>query len=148
MGLFDKIMGGKSSEDAAFSKQEAFASIMLATVAADGNVSDEEVDGFYAVINRMRLFKAQSVAEHKAMIDKLQGLLNRKGPDVLMKKGIESLPAELRETAFAVAADFVFADGSVEAEEKDLIARLQAGLSVSDETAMKIVEVMEIKNRG
>ena len=148
MGLFDKILGGKSSEDVAFSKHEAFASIMLAVVAADGHISDEEIDGFYAVINRMRLFKVQSVAEHKAMMDKLLGLLKRKDATFLMQKGVESLPTELRETAFAVAADFIFADGSVEEEEKGLITQLQAGLGISDQVAMKIVEVMEIKNRG
>ena len=69
MGLFDKVLGGRSSESNAFSKQEAFAAIMLATVAADGHISDEEVDGFYAVINRMKLFKVQPVAEHKVMMD-------------------------------------------------------------------------------
>ncbi len=51
MGMFDKILGGRSGENATYSKQEAFAAIMLATVAADGNISDEEADGFNAVIN-------------------------------------------------------------------------------------------------
>lgn len=148
MGMFDKILGGRSSENADFSKQEAFAAIMLATVAADGNISDEEVDGFNAVINRMKLFQAQTAAEHKAMIDRLLGALNRNGATSLLEKGAEFIPAELRETAFAVAGDFVFADGSVEAEEMAVLEKLQAALKVPEQQALKILEVLEIKNRG
>lgn len=148
MGLFDKVMGGRGSENAAFSKQEAFAAIMLATVAADGHISDEESDGFYAVINRMKLFKVQSVAEHKVMMDKLLGLLKRNDAIFLLSKGAEFLPVELRETAFVVAGDFVFADGSVEAEEMAVIEKLQATLGIADQQALKILEVLEIKNRG
>lgn len=148
MGLFDKVLGGKSSEDVAFSKQEAFASIMLAIVAADGDISDEEGEAFLATINRMKLFKSQTTAEYNAMVDKLFGLFSKKGAAFIMQKGIESLPSELRETAFAIAADFIFADGSVEDEEKELLEQLQVGLGVSNDVAMKIVEVMEIKSRG
>lgn len=148
MGLFDKVLGGRSSENAALSKQEAFAAIMLATVAADGHISDEEVDGFNAVVNRMKLFQVQSVAEHKAMMDKLLGLLKRNDASFLLSKGAEFLPAELRETAFAVAGDFVFADGSVEKEEMAVLEKLQATLGVAEQQALKILEVLEIKNRG
>lgn len=148
MGMFDKILGGRSSEDAPYSKQEAFAAIMLATVAADGHVSDEEVDGFNAVINRMKLFQMQSVSEHKAMIDKLLGMLKRSGATSLLEKGAGCLPAELRETAFAVAGDFVFADGNVEAGEMAVLEKLQAALQVPEQQALKILEVLEIKNRG
>ncbi len=148
MGLFDKVLGGRNSESAAFTKQEAFAAVMLATVAADGHISDEEVDGFNAVVNRMKLFQVQSASEHKAMIDKLFGLLKRNDASFLLQKGAESLPAELRETAFAVAGDFVFADGSVEAEEMATLEKLQATLGVAEQQALKILEVLEIKNRG
>jgi hypothetical protein len=41
MGLFDKFGGGRA--DAPFTRQEAFAGIMLSVVAADGHISDEEV---------------------------------------------------------------------------------------------------------
>lgn len=148
MGLFDKVLGGRSSENDPLSKQEAFAAIMLATVAADGDISDEEVDGFNAVINRMKLFQMQSGAEHKKMIDKLMGLLNRHDASFLLQKGAEFLPSELRETAFAVAGDFVFADGSVEAEEMAVLEKLQIALGVAEQQALKILEVLEIKNRG
>lgn len=148
MGLFDKVLGNRGSGNAGFSKQEAFAAIMLATVAADGHISDEEVDGFNAVINRMKLFQAQSAPELRAMIDKLFGILNRSGATALLEKGAEFLPSELRETAFAVAGDFVFADGLVEDEEMAVLEALQKTLGIAEDKAVQILEVLEIKNRG
>lgn len=146
MGLFDKILGGGSS--ITLSKPEAFAGVMLATIAADGNISDEEAAGFNAVISRMRIFQAQTAAEHRAMIDKLFGILNRSNSEQLLAKAAESLPTELREAAFAVVTDLIFADSSVEDSERVMLEKLQSHLGISDDLALQIVQVMEIKNRN
>ena len=147
MGLFDKL-GAGASDDAPFTKQEGFAAIMLAVVAADGHVSDEEVEDFVARSNRMKLLATQSGGEFRQMVDKLFRVLNQKGPSELIKRGAQALPSELRETAFAVSVDMIFADGNVDESEKTLIERMQSDLGVSDETAGKIVDVMMIKHRG
>ncbi|WP_373499023.1 tellurite resistance TerB family protein [Desulfococcus sp.] len=146
MGLFDKIFSSSSNSN--LSKPEAFAGIMLATVAADGHISDEEVAGFNAVISRMKLFQTQSASEHLAMIDKLFGILKRSSAKELLTKSAEVLPSELREAAFAVSADLIFADGSVEEEEKVLLETLQQQLGIPDDLAMQVVRVMEVKNRN
>ena len=147
MGLFDKIFTSSSS-NASLSRAEAFAGVMLAAIAADGHISEEEIAGFYAVISRLRIFQAQSAAEHNAMIDKLLGIMRRSSAEQLLEKAAEALPAELRDAAFAVAADLIFADGSVEDEEKAVLEKLQATLGVADELASQIVVVMDIKNRN
>lgn len=51
MGLFGKITGGGSA--APFTPPEAFAAVMLAVAAADGDISDEERDDFVARANRI-----------------------------------------------------------------------------------------------
>lgn len=148
MGLFDKLLGGQGSANTTLNKQEAFAGILMATVAADGHISEDEVRSFNAIANRVQLFKAQSGDEFSAMIDKLMGLLQKHGQSFLIEKSAEALPSDLRETVFATATDLVLADGSVEEEEKKLLERLQVSLKVSDELAVKIIEVLQIKNRG
>lgn len=148
MGLFDKLVGGQSSQNVTLSPQEAFAGILLVTVAADGHVSDDEAQGFVNIANRMRLFQGQSADEFNAMIDRLQGLLRKHGGQFLLDKATESLPRELRETAFAVVADLIFADGSVEDEEKALLEGIQGALGISDNLALQIVQVISIKNKG
>jgi hypothetical protein len=59
----------------------------------------------------------------------------------------KTLPPDLRESAFAIATDLVFADGHVEEREKEYIDRLQGVFGIDDAMALKIVEVIVIKNR-
>src|SRR5437588_605738 len=70
MGLFNKILGGQSSEATPLSPQEAFAGVLLVTIAADGHISDEEANSFNAIVSRMNLFKSQSGERFSAMVDK------------------------------------------------------------------------------
>lgn len=148
MGLFDKVLGGQGSENTPLSKPEAFASILLVTVAADGHVSDEEAELFNTVVNRMQLFRDINGQQYSQMMDKLIGLLKRHGHQNLLTRACAALPEDLRLTAFAVCTDLVFADGTVEADEKVLLENIQTTLQISDEQALQIVEVMQIKNRG
>lgn len=148
MGLFDKFLGGQSSESLRLDEREAFAALVLAIVGADGNISDDEARAANAIFNRMRLFAPQSADQFRAMFDRLVGYLQKHGADWLIAKSVAGISTELRETAFATAVDLVFADGSVEATEKALIENLQRDLRVSDDLALKIIEVISIKNRG
>jgi uncharacterized tellurite resistance protein B-like protein len=148
MGLFDKILGGQSSENTALTGQEAFAGVLLITVAADGNISSEEVESIIAISNRMQLLRNQTADQFNSMVRKLQGLLQKHDASWLLAKAAEGMPAELRETAFAVSADLIFADGSVEDDEKVVLEAIQNAMGVGDELAIKIIEVLQIKNRG
>jgi uncharacterized tellurite resistance protein B-like protein len=148
MGLFERVLGGQGSESMPLDRREAFTTILLVTVAADGHVSDEEAESVIGISNRMKLYQGQSAEQFNAMMRKLVGLLRKHGPDALLAKACEALPTEYRESAFAASADLIFADGSIEREEKQLVERLQSALHIPDELALKIVEVMAIKNRG
>jgi tellurite resistance protein len=82
------------------------------------------------------------------MFDKLLGILRREGMNSLFDSAKDSLPYELRESAFAVATDLILADGVVADEEQEFLNDLYQALSLDAEVATRIVEVMMIKNRG
>lgn len=126
MGLLDNVLGGQSSQATSLDPREAF----------------------IAVSNRMELFKDQSPNQFNNVMDKLFGLLRKHGPEPVLEKSVAGLPDELRDTPFAVAADLVFADGSIEDEERLILESLQASLGVEEETAIKIIEILKIKNAG
>jgi tellurite resistance protein len=84
----------------------------------------------------------------KKMFDRLLSLLQRQGADNLLAAALASLPHELQETAFAVTTDIVLSDGEVTQEEEDFLNQLYRALELSEETALKIIDVMLIKNRG
>jgi len=147
MGLFDNIFGGHSANKS-LTKPEAFASILLCAVASDGHISDEEAQGLVTIISRMKLFENWSGDKFNSMMNRLIGMLKREGLDKFLSKATEALPDELRDTAFANACDLVLADGVVEDEEKDFLDKVQKMLDINGDTALDIVQVMIIKNRG
>lgn len=146
MGLFDRLTGGAS--DAPLNKQEAFAAIMLAIIAADGDISDEEVEDFGARVNRMQLFNNMSGRQFPDMINKLFRILKKSGVSELINKAVPALTPDLRETVFVVAVDMIFSDGIVENEEKAMIEKLHAQLEISDALVAQTLDVMLIKHRG
>jgi uncharacterized tellurite resistance protein B-like protein len=148
MGLFDKMFGTQSHVQDAFTPAEAFAAVTLAAIASDGYLSEEEARAISSTLSRMRLFRSYSNDVTIRMFDKLLGLLRREGIDTLLNAAKESLPQDLRESAFAVATDLVLADGIVTQEEQGFLNDLYQDLGITSDTATQIVEVMLIKNRG
>jgi uncharacterized tellurite resistance protein B-like protein len=147
MGLFDKVFGTQTRSQELLSPAEAYAAITLVAIASDGYLSDEEVEGFITNLNRMQLFKSYSGDVMRRMIDKLFGVLKREGADALFNAAKSSLPYEMAASAFAVATDLIMADGTVSEAEQNFLNLLYEALEISDDIAVKIVEVMMIKNQ-
>lgn len=147
MGLFDSFFGGMESSRK-LTPQESFAGILLAASACDGHISDEEASNLTASVSRMKLFQRVNEKEFAQVMNKLLGILKKKGPDTLIEGCTESLPKDLSNAAFANACNIVLADGVVDQEEKDFIEKLRTKLSVEPNTAKAIAQVMVIKNKG
>lgn len=128
--------------------QESFAGILLAASACDGHISDEEAANLTTAVGRMKLFQRVNEKEFGNVMDKLLGILKKKGADVLIEGCCESLPKDLVNAAFANACNIVLADGVVDAEEKSFIEKLRSSLGVDENIAKTIAQVMVIKNKG
>ena len=146
MGWFSSSKPPSSSD--AFTKQEAFLAIALATSAADGQIVESEAKGIFAYLLQMTMFDGYNEKQMSNVFKKLVTVLNNEGIGGLVSIAKSSLPAELRETAFACAVDIALADGVVEDSEKALLEELQKVLEVSDDIGQQILQVMMIKNRG
>ncbi len=147
MGLFDNIFGGHAPNKE-FSKAEAFAGLMLGAVASDGHINEEEAQGLVTILSRMKLYESFGGDKFNTMMNRLIGVLKREGLEGLISRSAAGLPEELRDTAFANACDLILADGVVENEEKEFLDKLQKTLDINGDTALDIVQVMIIKNRG
>jgi hypothetical protein len=147
MGLFDNLFGsGEASKP--FGPHEGFAGILLGASACDGHIADEEVQSLFTLLSRMKMFQRYTDKNWSALINRLLGLLKRKGVDELLEKAVEALPPELNATAFANACDIVLADGVVEDDEKEFLDKLQNRLEIPDDEAITIVRIMVLKNKG
>jgi len=149
MGLFDKVFGAKVPDQAQpLSQQEAFAGIALAASASDGHIADVEIRSMASYLNRMNLYQGYSTDQLVRVFDKLLGILKRDGVSKLVDESKDILPQELKETAFALAVDVTLADGILEPSEKALLNHLYQSLGIDEALAVKVIEVMIIKNRG
>lgn len=147
MGLFDSLFGGMESSGK-FTEHEAFAGVLLGASACDGHIADDEVDGLITILVRMKMFRRFDGKQFGQMLNKLVGVIKKKGVEFLIDKCVEAMPDGLRETAFANACDIVLADGVVEQDEKEFIEMVRNRLRISKEQALEIVQVMVFKNKG
>lgn len=150
MSLFNKLSTSsvRRQTETSLSPAEAFAAITLVAVAADGYLADEEAATVITTLQKMHLFRSYPHEVLGRMFNRLCSLLQRMGVNGLLEIALESLPHDLYETAFAVTTDIVLADGEVTDEEENLLNRLYRILSIPEATAIKIIDVMMIKNKG
>jgi tellurite resistance protein len=146
MGLFDSLFGSGGSGP--LSPAEAFAGILMGASGCDGHIADEEVHGLVTTLIRMKLYQRFTDKQYGQMLDKLHGMMKKKGVDTLIDECTKTLPEALRETSFANACDIVLADGVVEPDEKAFMERLREKLGIDKKKAMEIVEIMVVKNKG
>ena len=145
MGLFDKVIGGSTDK---LNEAEGVAGIALCAVAADGVITEEEAAGLGTSLSRMNLYSGMSNRDVNKIFEKLIKVVRSQGVEQLMTLSAQAVSKELRPTAFAIATDLLFADGNVAPEEKRFLEKIQKSLDVPDDLAVKIVEVIQIKNRG
>ena len=147
MGLFDNLFQG-NEPNKSFGPHEGFAGILLAASACDGHIAEDEVQSLFTSLGRMKMYQRYNDKNWSTLINRLLGILKRKGVDELIEKSVDAVPPELRRTVFANACDIVLADGVVEDDEKDFLDKLQDELEIEDDDAINIVRVMVVKNKG
>lgn len=148
MGIFNKVFKAEAETKLAMNSSEAFAAICLVAIASDGYLSDAEEAEMNMRLSRMRLFQNATEESLLQMKNYLIDGLKKHGPNELVKSAKAALPPKLAPTAFTMAVDLVFADGTVSREEQAFVDDLRHLLQISDDLALKIVEVMTIKNQG
>jgi hypothetical protein len=147
MGLFDNVFESKASARE-LTPQEAFAGILLAASVCDRHLAEEELRGLFTITGRMKLFQGTTEPQWKALIDTLHRIHKHDGAEKLLDRCTAALPEELRACVFANACDIILADRDVEDEEKEFLDQLQKKLNLDGDTALTIVEVMVVKNKG
>lgn len=149
MSIFDEFrQSGSLQQQITLGPAEAFGAIMLLAIAADGHLSNDEMNLLNTTLGRMKLFRSYSWDVMRRMFDNLSGILRNEGAQALFGAAMATLPHDLYETVFAVATDLVLVDGQVSEEEEQLLNSLCRALAIPQEQVNKIIEVMLIKNRG
>lgn len=145
MGLFSKLFSSVPSQATVkfASEKEAFFAILYACISVDGDVDDEEIQDFIAAVN------ANQFLRDLDLIDTYRSLALRKekhGLEAFVGAALPLINDSRKKSLFITAVDLVLSDGIVDKKEEVLLEDIQKGLSISDDFAQKVIEVMLAKN--
>jgi len=138
----------RTSHEVKLTEAEGFAAIALVAVKADGVIVPEEAAGLATTLARMRMYRGWTQARVIATLNKLIEMLKKEGVEVVLGAACATLRPELKETAYAVAADLIMADHVVNDLEDESLSRVQHHLGLDNETALPLFRAMMVKNRG
>ena len=128
--------------------REAVTAILVAAVAADGTLVEQEAERLNALLPSMRLFRQTSAAHLQRLTETALDIIGSTGPDALLPACAEVIPESLRAPLFALAVELVIVDGDVSATETRFVDSLKSALAIDDEIAANIIEVLLIKSRA
>lgn len=148
MSLIDRALEGQPADPPALPVPDAIAAVLVASVAADGDLNTEEAVRISSILSTTRMLRQAGNGSMQGLAQRAIGLLTDYGLPAVLTACAKAIPADLRPTTFALATDLVLADGRIGDREKIFIDELQAVLDLDDATALKIVDVLLIKNRG
>ncbi|MBU7586187.1 MAG: tellurite resistance TerB family protein [Nostoc sp. TH1S01] len=148
MNLVDTILGKENQAPDTLTSAEAFAAIALVAVTSDAVLSEQQVRSISSVLSRLKLFSSYSEEIIEKLLEKNLNILRCDGFNALFNAAKESLSPELREVAFAVAADLVMTESVVTEEEKNFLNDLYQALDIPRDSAIKILQVLMVKNQS
>ena len=128
--------------------REAVTAILVAAVAADGTLVEQEAERLNALLPSMRLFRQTSAAHLQRLTETALDIIGSTGPDALLPACAEVIPESLRAPLFALAVELVIVDGEVSQTETRFVDSLKSALGIDDEIAANIIEVLLIKSRA
>lgn len=147
MGLFDTVFKGKKRATSALSNEESLLGVMVAIVAADGAVTEDEIAEVKNFVNKSNVLSRLDMNTYTQKLIKVFKMLESEGVEKLLMLSIDGLSEDLYEGTFILACDLAYADGTIQLEEEIIIDRLQQGFEISREYALTIIDVISKKNR-
>lgn len=146
MGLFSNLFGSGPSKPVSFNRQEAFTGFLLAVIAADGVITNEEILDFYSATNKAQVMQGVDQAAFKRIIDKLMGVLKKQGLGELLNLSALGTTPDMKDGIFAYCCDLVFSDSNVDPSEAKVMDRIKQLLNIDDAFAEKAGRIARAKS--
>ena len=128
------------------SLEESFLAILALVIQADKIFSLAEKEVVKFTIQQLKIFQKFSQKELVQKIEQILEAIDALGEEVVLAEAAQSLPERLHNTVFTVAADLITVDCTITKTEQDILNKIQLALSIPQDVADKIIEVMKYKN--
>lgn len=125
---------------------EALIALFIGAMNANGHVAREELARAHHLIWSTRRFRRKSGETVGRLIDRMKRLLEEQDSAAVIESAARVVPVRLRLPAFAVVADLLLADGTIDARERKFLQRLAAAFKMPAGMATNVVDAMLMKN--
>ncbi len=130
------------------SQQEALVYLMVILSASDRDMGDEELARIGAIVRTLPAFHGFEQARTLAVAQDCQLLLQEEaGFAGVLDLIAETLSAELRETAYALAVDIAAADLDIKLEEDRVLQLIRERFDIERGTGLAIERAARIRHR-
>lgn len=126
---------------------EALIALFIGAMNANDHVSREELARAHHLIWSTRRFRRKSGETVGRLIDRMQRLLGEEDPAAVMERAARAVPARLKPPAFAVVADLLLADGTLDAHERRFLEQLAVNFRMPIRMATNVIDALLVKNR-
>ncbi len=125
---------------------DALLTIAVWAAGVDKEYSPEETDRIVALALTNKMFRNEAETVKKRVFHFVNSI-SAGDRQVALDRAVHSLPTEMKETAFALAAEVIMADGVLPDDSAEVIRKLAVKLSVESGITAEIIKVMAIRNR-
>ena len=123
---------------------EAFLSIALATIAADGVLHEQEAISLREALNTQSAFKSIDIS---SLIKEILIQIKAKGIDTVAEEAISYLSLEQQETAIAMATHLAHSDKLFCEREDDFLNKLSVKSEIPNDIAKSIIDSIILLHR-
>ncbi len=127
---------------------EAFIGLFIAAMHANGHMSAAEGARAHHLIWSMKRFRRKSGEDVGRTIERMRQFVSEHGAGNVLASAGRVIPGRLRLSAFALTADLLLADGTIEPTERRFLNGLAADLRLDVGDARRVVDAMLVKNRA
>lgn len=146
MSFFGKLFG-ESNEITSLNQQESFVGVLYSIIAADGTITNEEAEDFMTMVSRARIMSSVTNHQWRDIMNKISKLMKKGGAEAVVNLAVKNIPDDMRAGVFCYACELVFADGFADEDEQKILDIIKKELSIEDDLAYKVAEVVVIKNK-
>jgi hypothetical protein len=131
-----------------FNADEAFIGLVICAMEANGHTAPSEAARAEHIVWSMGRFRHRSGAVVGSLIAEMKAIVGDGDPAQILDAVCRAIPANLRQSAFAIAADVTLVDGRLERAERAFLAAAARSLQLSEPAAGSILDVIREKNRA
>ena len=143
------MQADQPSPVATLSPQEALIYAMVAVAAADRTIAQIEIERMHSMVRELPAFRGVDDAWFGREAQACGKLLSRPdGVNKVVRLIGEALIGELRETAYALAAEVAASDLALQADEKSFLDLLGDGLRLDELTRAALQRTAHVRHRA